>query len=319
MKTAIIGLGNMGRIHARVTRELGCQLVAVCDAVPEKFDLFPECEHYTDYCEMLDKAHPDVVHVCTPHYLHAEMIIAALERNISVLCEKPLCIHEEEIPRILEAEAKSTGKLGVCQQNRYNASNLFVKDWLSDKKIFSATANVVWSRGRDYYSSGEWRGKWATEGGGVLINQALHTLDLCQWLVGMPDTLVGNVANNTHSDYIEVEDTAALIYGGEHSFTFFATTSAGADFNTQISISTDKGEVNLYPDYALINGEIKHFDKDDRVYGKACYGSGHSRLIEDFYYSVRDGRDFRLNGREAAKVVKLILAAYRTNGKEVNI
>ena len=318
MKTAVIGLGNMGTVHAEIVKEQGNNLVAVCDIDEAKLEKYTDAAHYSDYIEMLDNVKPDVVHICTPHYLHAEMIIASLERGVNVLCEKPLCIHEEDIPRILEAEEKSSAILAVCHQNRYNAANLFVKDWLADKKIYSATANVVWSRDKDYYDSGEWRGKWATEGGGVLINQALHTLDLVQWFCGMPTEAVGNVSNNTHP-YIEVEDTAAVLYKGAAEFSFFATTSSAADFPVEITVSTDGGIVSAYPDYAVVNGEMRTFDKDDRVYGKACYGDGHTRLIRDFYEHAARGEKMELCGAEAAKVVKLILAAYRTNGKLIEI
>lgn len=319
MKTAIIGLGNMGKVHAELAVEQGNELVAVCDTACELLANYPTAKGFTDYIEMLDKVKPDVVHICTPHYLHAQMIIDVLERNINVLCEKPLCIKEEDIGRILEAEKNSTGILAVCHQNRYNASNLYAKDYLKDKTIISATANVVWSRGEDYYASGAWRGKWATEGGGVLINQALHTLDLVQWLVGMPETAVGTISNNTHRNCIEVEDTAALIFKGKTDISFFATTSAGTDFPVEITVSTDAGIVNIFPDYVIVNGEIKTFDKDDRIYGKACYGSGHGRLIADFYDHIKHGDKFQTCGEEAAKVVRLILAAYKSKGKEVKV
>ncbi len=184
IKTAIAGLGVIGSVHARILEENGCSPVAVCDLCAEKCEPYSYAEKYTDYARMLDECKPNIVHICTPHYLHADMIIEALNRNINVLCEKPLCISRDEITRILAAEKKSKAILGVCHQNRYNAENRFVKDYIKDKKIVCATANVVWRRDEAYYRSAEWRGRRDTEGGGVLINQALHTLDLMQWFAG---------------------------------------------------------------------------------------------------------------------------------------
>ena len=127
MKVALVGLGVIGKVHLAVLKELGADIVAVCDILPER------CEGtgaavYTDYEEMLAAEKPDAVHICTPHYLHADMVVRALELSINVLCEKPLCIKNEDIARVLEAERKSSAQLGVCLQNRYNASSVFVKD-----------------------------------------------------------------------------------------------------------------------------------------------------------------------------------------------
>ena len=135
MKTAIVGLGVIGNVHYNVLKNMGNCAVAVCDVDSKKLSQFDGVEKYTDYVEMLDRVKPEVVHICTPHYLHEQMIISALERDINVLCEKPLCISREEIDRILIAEKKSKAQLGVCHQNRYNLENVFVKDYLKDAKI----------------------------------------------------------------------------------------------------------------------------------------------------------------------------------------
>ena len=130
MKTAIIGMGVISKVHRSVLSEQNKNIVAVCDVKAEKASDLPNVPFYTDYKEMLEKEKPDVVHICTPHYLHAEMVIYALEHNINVLCEKPLCMKKEEIARILEAEEKSSAQLGVCFQNRYKYCNAYVKEFL---------------------------------------------------------------------------------------------------------------------------------------------------------------------------------------------
>ncbi|MBQ9131690.1 MAG: Gfo/Idh/MocA family oxidoreductase [Clostridia bacterium] len=319
MRAAIIGLGVIGKVHARVLREMNA-LYAVCDVDAEKFADYPDAKQETDYIRLLDELKPDVVHICTPHYLHADMVIEALKRNINVLCEKPLCIHVEDIDRILEAEKASRAQLGVCMQNRYNAANLFAKEYLKDKKVLSGVGQVAWNRDASYYASGEWRGKWATEGGGVLINQALHTLDILEWLVGVPTKLTASISNLSLQNEIEVEDTAVIRAFDGASLTFFATNGSGNSMPVEVVIKTEDTVVRILPDHVIVGNEATFFKKDERhVFGKSCYGSGHAPLIADFYDCISTGRQFALNGEEASRVVRLILAAYRSNGATVEI
>ena len=285
---------------------------------------YSEFKGYTNYEEMLEKERPDVVHICTPHYLHTEMIIAGLKRNINVLCEKPMCIKMEDIPLILAAEKDSNAQLGVVLQNRYVQQNIYVKEYLKDKKILNATGNVIWKRDAKYYRSGEWRGKWQTEGGGLLINQALHTLDLLQWFVGMPNELVASVSNLTLKDEIEVEDTASLVcYGKETGFTFFGTNASFANLPVEVIVQTSEGTVSTRPNGVIVNGEMIYLDLENpeygKEYGKKCYGNGHTALIFDFYDCVEKGKKFSIDGTEAAKIIKIILAAYESQGKKVKI
>ena len=294
MKNAIIGLGVISNVHSKVLRELFGEPYAVCDIDTQKFSDYPNSEHYVDYKEMLDKVSPDIVHICTPHYLHANMIIECLKRDINVLCEKPMCISKDEILSISDAEKSSKAMLGICMQNRYNAANVYVKDYLADKEILSGSGNVVWHRDSKYYASGEWRGKWDTEGGGVLINQALHTLDLLQWIMGMPENVSAVMSNLTLKNEIEVEDTSFALYTGiKSNFSFFATNGSKKDFSVELKFRTKDEHIYVINDLVLINNKPVTFEQNDTVYGKLCYGSGHKRLISDFYDCVKTGRKFR--------------------------
>ena len=247
------------------------------------------------------------------------MIIECLKRDINVICEKPLCIKKEDIDRILEAEKASKGKLGVCHQNRYNPANRYVKEYVKDKEIKGGVGQVSWKRDESYYNSGEWRGKWETEGGGVLINQALHTLDLMQWLCGMPESLSASVSNLTLDGKIEVEDTAAICARGKSGFNFYASNGSVTDMPVEITLKVDGKIVKLMPKRVILDeGEVS-FDEISAAAPKSCYGKGHGALIEDFYSCIKEGRDFAIDGAEGAKVVRLILAAYESNGKTVKI
>lgn len=319
MRAAIVGLGIIGKVHAKILRSQGQCICAVCDVDESRLTPYSDCAHYVDYFRMLDEAKPEVVHICTPHYLHAEMIVAALERNINVLCEKPLCINRKDISRILEAENGSKAQLGVCHQNRYNEANAFIKQYIQNKKILSAYGTVVWNRDEAYYDSGAWRGKRATEGGGVLINQALHTLDLLEWFVGRPKFVAASISNLTLFGKIEVEDTAAAVFSGDSNFSFFATNGGASDFPVEITLRTAEETIKTFSETVLINEKQLEFTKNNQVYAKCCYGSGHEKLIADYYDCIQTGRKFSIDGAEASKVVSLILACYESGGKKITI
>lgn len=316
MKCAIVGMGVIGSVHFDVLKTVkDAQLVALCDTDLSRLEPFSGVNKYDDYDKMLEQEQLDVVHICTPHYLHADMIIKALDLGINVLCEKPLCIKQEDISRIIDAENRSSAKLGVCHQNRYNKVNVFVKDYLKDKEIMGAHAHMVWKRTADYYNSADWRGKWQTEGGGVLINQALHTLDLLIWLLGQPDSIKSSIANNSLGGVIEVEDTASIVAKGNANFTFFATNASEYSFPVMLNIATKDEQILVYENKVLIGDREYDFEKDKTIYGKCCYGTGHKGLFNEFYQSLDCDDKFWLNGLEASKVIKTILQVYE-NGKK---
>ncbi len=319
MRTAIIGLGVIGKVHYEVLKKQGEDIVAVCDINPEVLGDFECVKKYLNYKVMLDVENIDVVHICTPHYLHAEMVAYALNAGINVLCEKPLCISDEEIQQVLEAEARTTAQLGVCFQNRYNFSSQYAKSFLFGKNVRFAFGSVRWHRDEAYYKSADWRGKWQTEGGGVLINQAIHTIDLLEWILGEPKRVVGGTFNLSLKDVIEVEDTAIIDFVGDNSFTLFATNSAPQDMPVELRFVTDNDILVVTPDSAVLNGEAVDIEKEIGWYGKQSYGSGHEKLIRDFYDCLAHGKKFEINGKEGAKAVKLVLAAYKSKGEIVTL
>lgn len=326
-RVALVGCGVISEKHIKSILAAGQTVVALCDVVPEKARTLAaatgisDAAFYTDYEKMLDEVRPDIVHVCTPHDLHASMTVAALDRGIHVLCEKPLAVSEEQLRAILEAERKSTALLGVCHQNRYEPNMRRLKETVGKQTPVGGYANVIWKRDAAYYASAAWRGTKAHEGGGVLINQALHTLDIMQWVCGMPTHVTAHVSNDFLKNEIEVEDTAACTFEGENGirWQFFATTSGTADFPVQLNLRLASGELveaqnhQFTVDHRILSGD------DDAGAGKWVWGNGHEALIADFYRHVRENQPFWLNGAEGAKVVRLILAAYRSDGKRVTV
>lgn len=326
MNVAIVGCGVIAATHVKAAKQCGANIVALCDTELDKARALAEknqisCNFYVDYKQMLEQEHVDVVHICTPHFLHCEMTLYALKRDINVLCEKPLCISYEQIDQILAAEKQSKAILGVCLQNRYNLSVVAARRFLADKRVVAAHGEVCWNRGEAYYRSADWRGKLATEGGGVLINQGLHTLDLLQYMCGMPARVTATCGNWYHKGVIEVEDVAsAAFFGDEFGFDLFATTTSFAELPAQLTLKTaDKHTLVVLPDAAYVDGKTLTFETDTHFVGKCCYGKGHASLIPDFYDAVAEKRKFAIDGAEGAKVVRLILAVYRSNGKEISL
>ena len=326
MRVGIVGLGAISPLHIRAILKNGQKITAICDVDPEKrqkvnaeFGL--NAEEYSDYNALLASGKVDVVHVCTPHYLHAEIICMALGANIHVLCEKPLAINFEQLDAIEKAVKNSSATLGVCFQNRYNASVLYLKEFFKDKEIIAATANLVWHRGKDYYSSAKWRGKKQYEGGGVMINQAIHTLDLLQWFCGMPESVIAHCSNNSLKNVIDVEDTAfgcfTLKNGG--NFIINATNSAASCFPIVLMFQSKTDAVELSGDNLIVNGKFVTKSDGAPIFGKEEWGVGHDKLIKEFYNCLENGKKFPIDFYEASKTVKLILKMYQSNGEKVNI
>ncbi len=327
MRIALVGCGSICDVHIKAILTNGAELVALCDPnlnrakeKKEKYEL-TDTVLYSDYSTMLADIRPDVVHICTPHYLHAPMCVGALEQNIHVLCEKPLCISEEQMQDLRTAMKHSKAQLGVCHQNRYEPNMQHLKR-IAKNGVRGGVGIVAWQRDAAYYNSAEWRGTWSEEGGGVMINQALHTLDLLQWICGMPDRVVAHISTDHLCEVMSTEDTAVARFECPDgtALNFYGTVAATANFPALVRVRLNNG------DYTEAENELLAVDhkllpeaERDRTVGKTEWGSGHGRLINDFYRCIRTGEHFAIDCEEGLKVVRMILAMYRSNGKPCNI
>ena len=326
-RVALIGCGAISGNHIKAILAAGYELCALCDVLPEKAEKAIEkyalanARVYTDYREMLDVEHPYAVHVCTPHHLHAEMCIEALKRNIHVLCEKPLCISQGELEELRQAVETSQAQLGVCHQNRYEPNMLRLYE-LTRGGVRGGVGNVVWKRDAAYYNSAAWRGTWKEEGGGVMINQALHTLDIMQWVCGMPKYVTAHIATDHLSDVMETEDTAMARFSCEDGtvFHFFATVAAGTNFPVLMRVQLASGEtVEARNDLLACNNVLAESPDRCESVGKREWGAGHRKLIADFYRCIESGTPFSIDFYEGEKVIRLILAMYRSGGERVAV
>lgn len=326
MKVAIIGIGAVSQNHVDSIILLKEKIVAICDIVPSKCEASQKkfgysCPIYTDYKEMLDKEDIDVVHICTPHYLHAEMICECLKRNINVLCEKPIAISYKQIEQIEKAAQSSKAQLAICQQRRYEPATQKIKEVLKDDEIYGANGCLSWRRDSNYYLHDVWRGKKKTEGGGVMINQALHTLDLLNYLVGYPDSVIAHVSNDTLKGVIDVEENAFGVfkYKDGKRFTISATNANSVSNHVLIQIVSKNHNIQYVGDYLIIDGKLVEIKNNFVSSGKVEWGSGHYYIIKDLYECIKENKKFPLDYKEGIKTLKLILAMYESKGKEIKL
>lgn len=326
MRVGIVGIGAIAPLHIKALQNCGQQIVSLCDieidrCVKANKNFGLDATVYADFNEMLDCETLDVVHICTPHYLHAKMICSSLGKGINVLSEKPLAINEEQLTEIENAVNNSSAQFGVCFQNRFNESVLYIKEYFKDRKITSAYANLTWRRDERYYASGAWRGTWAQEGGGVMINQAIHSLDILQWICGMPESVLAHVSNNSLKDTIEVEDTAFGIFSLENgrNFVVHATNAAKSSFPVYMAFNSGADTIELSADNLIVNGNFVTKENGEPIFGKTEWGSGHAILIRKYYDCLQNGEKFPIDFYEARNSIRLILKMYASNGNTIKI
>ena len=323
LRACIVGCGNISGNHINSLKKMsGVEISAVCDVIPERADKAAKetgAKAYYSFEDALADKSIDVYHICTPHYLHKQQSVAALLSGRNVFSEKPLCLNEKEGLEIEAALQKSGKKMGVCFQNRFLKTSALAKKIIDSKEfgeILGARGFVLWSRDKSYYEADAWRGKWATEGGGVLINQAIHTLDLLVWLCGGYKSAEGHIATYTLKDAIEVEDTAMIniaLQNGKNAL-FFATNSYCVNEPIEIQVVMEKAVLNLKNELTVFDrqtGEIITKDSVERLSGEKSYwGSGHEIIIREFYASLESGKDFSPSVSEALNITKLLDNVY---------
>jgi len=325
---AIIGCGAIFPLHAKALIDLeGVQLLTVADVEDEKARLAAleyGCQSLSDYREIAERPDIDVVHLCTPHYLHAEMAVELLNAGKHVLTEKPIALDLPSAQRMLEAAEGSKGQLGVVFQNRYNEPSILIKEFITSGELGPLVCMkgiVTWHRNDAYYSDSKWRGQWATEGGGVLINQSIHTLDLLQWFGGEVASVRGSVSTDVLHNVIEVEDSAhaAITFKNQARALFYATNAYLVNSPVELEVVFEQGTLLMRRDclYLWRDGQetLLCEPSSSAAEGKSYWGSGHRRLIHDFYGHLRAGRSFWINGAEGIKALQLIHDIYDSSNK----
>lgn len=323
LRVALIGCGVISDNHILPLLSLPeCELVAICDvqlsrAIAKRDEHAKGAEVFSDYREMLRVIKPDAVHIATPHYLHAEMSIAALESGAHVFLEKPMATTREDARRMIDAARESGRLLSICFQNRFSPTVEALGRLLKQYPPTAAYASVVWGRDESYYNADPWRGRLATEGGGVLINQAVHTLDLLCFFLGKPKFVSATTANHHLKDVIEVEDSAEGMIEFESGVraSFYATTAFGGREQTELFFCSGEHEIRLIGDALTLDGVLVPVASQCTPDGKECYGTGHQFLIRRFYDAIARGEESPVTPESAYLPLTLLLGAYASHGE----
>ncbi len=332
----IAGCGMIGKVQAEAIRSIaGARLVAVCgrdeNRIAEVVSKF-EAPGYTDYDRFLEHPGLQIVNICTPSGLHAEQGIKAARAGKHVLVEKPIETNLEKADALIEACDEANVKLGVIFQSRFLAAVQKIKRAIDEGRLgrlMIGDAYVKWYRASEYYAESSWHGTMALDGGGALINQAIHTVDLLRWMMGPVETAFA-MKSALRYPHIEAEDTlvATLRFQNGALGVIEAATSAKPGFKRRLEISGERGTVILDGDAIscwAIDGESEDAGDGEQITDgsgnpAAISNEGHRRQIEDMMRAVIEDRAPMIDGREARKSLELVAALYASasEGRVVN-
>jgi predicted dehydrogenase len=346
LQSALLGCGKVGQIHAAALASLEeTDFVAACDSVADRAETFAEkygVRAYTDLGAMLRERDLDLLCVATPHPLHAEAVLAASEVGVHVLIEKPMAATLADCDAMLNAAERGGVQIGVISQRRWYEPVARMKQAIDDGKIGEPVLGVFqmysW-RDEAYYRSDPWRGRWDTEGGGVLVNQSPHQLDLLQWLMDDEIEEVSGYWANLNHPSVEVDDTAVAIIrfqgGGLGSIVtslsqqpgLFTKVHIHGANGASVGVETDRGATFIagvskigeppLNDIWSIPGEegllAMHQAQDRARFATRDATIHYHRLqIQDFLQAVADHRAPAVTGEDGRTVVALFTAIYRS-------
>ena len=323
MKAALVGFGTISIVHIdAIASNPGMELVAICDVNEELAAKVPEgVKFYTDYKKMAEEVKPDVIHNLLPHYLHYPVTKELVEMGFNVFCEKPIALNAAQAAEFEAFEAAHPEvKIGVCLQNRMNETTEELKKIIESGEygnIIGIRGFVPWYRAESYYSVKPWRGTWKYAGGGSMINQSLHTLDLLYFLGGDIKKLHA-VVGQTNDYGIEVEGdvVARLEYANGARGLFFATNNNWTNESVQIRVAMEKGVFHI-EDNTLFkvnkDGSREVICKAPVLEGiKFYYGASHSRMIERFRKAVENNTDDYIHVKDGTMVIRLMDCIFRS-------
>lgn len=346
LRTGLVGCGKVADLHAAALQSLPeSEFVAACSRTRAKVDAFAAKYHvagFTDVGEMIAATRVQVTCICSPHPQHAAPAIAAARAGVHVLVEKPLASSLADCDAMLAAARESRSFIGTVCQRRWYPPCQRIRRAIDDGRLgrpVLGTAVMFGWRDEAYYRSDPWRGSWSGEGGGVLVNQSPHQLDLLLWYLGEVDEVFGYWANANHP-YIEVDDTAVavvrfksgalgnVVVSNSQNPAIHARVSVHGSNGASAGVQTDGGAmfvpglVNIteapFNDVWTIRDEenllAKWKAEDARLFASVNPMEHFHRLqIQDFLRAVIDGRPPAVTGEDGRRTVELFTAIYRTN------
>ena len=342
---AIVGCGVISPFHARAISDLpDARLVAVVDLHEERAAQRGaefEVDHSTDLEEVLRRPDVDAVCICVPSGRHAEVAVRAAQAGKHLVVEKPIDVTLEAADRLIAACHANGVQLTVISQHRYDPGVRWLRELLDTGRLgrpIVGDAVIKWYRTQEYYDSGGWRGTWALDGGGCLMNQGVHYVDLLQWLMGPVDSVFARFSTSAHQ--IEVEDVvvAALHFCSGALGSLEASTAVYPGLPERLEITGTGGTV-IVEAGSLRVCELKDEKGETSPYGAKLRSAasaggetgsadpaaishyGHREQIREFLTAIATGREPMLTGEEGRKPLEIVLAVYESarTGREVHL
>ncbi len=349
LRAGIVGCGVIGILHAQALTSLeDVTLSAVVDPASERAERMATrygARAYTDLADMLAREQLDLVTICTPSGLHGEHACQAMEAGCHVVVEKPMEIRREALEHMLRVQAKRGVKMAVISQHRFDPASQKIHALLTEGafgRLVLGNAVIPWWRSQAYYDSGDWRGTWSLDGGGILMNQSIHTIDLLQWMMGPVVSIRAYMGTLAHS--IETEDvaTAVLRFASGALGTISATTGAYPGLATRLEILGTQGSAVIEGDelgYLYLARDEQEAAGDYGAGGKkgkiktkpagvstasdpaALAWHSHALQMADMVRAIREDGTPLIDGQAARHPVEIILGIYEAarSGQEVTL
>lgn len=343
MKYALIGCGRISPNHIAAAIDNQLDIVAVCDKnvthmeqLLSKFDHdFTSVKRYTDYKEMIEREHPDLIAIATESGLHAEIALYCIEKKINVIIEKPIAMNMKDARAICEAAEKYDVVVCANHQNRFNKSVQKIREAMEQNrfgKLFHAAAHVRWNRNKDYYDQAKWRGTWENDGG-CLMNQCIHNADLLRWMMGDDVEEVMAYTDNLNHDYIQAEDLGlAIIKFRNGAYGLFEGTvnvfpknleETLYIFGSDGTVKAGGKSVNIIENWEFSDqkdneNEVKQQYSENPL---NVYGFGHNPLYADVIHAINTHTQPLVDAEAGTRALELILAIYQSaaTGKPVKL
>ncbi|MEY8354636.1 Gfo/Idh/MocA family oxidoreductase [Lachnospiraceae bacterium 54-53] len=332
LRAAVIGCGRITSAYLPALKNIGSETVEPVLAMDKQLDRaekfaknFPGCAvsdmtDLTSFKNLLREYHPDILHILLPHHLHREYAVAALESDVNVLMEKPIGISLKDADDIIDASKKSKRQLGIIFQNRYIDGVERVRSLIQDGTLGAvkgAFSTLAWHRPPSYYEC-DWKGNWQTEGGGVVIDQAIHSIDLIRFMTGMDAVKVqGHIARRV-LETIEVEDEAdaAITLENGAVYSFFACNYYTKNSPIRVEIHCENGTALLTADQmdiSWVNGEnetILPSLASISAGGESYWGAFHEKQLRSCYEALAKGESMPWSPEDAKKTLEIVLGIY---------
>jgi predicted dehydrogenase len=343
LRLGIIGLGNMGQVHAQAIVEgkvSQCRLVAVCDPDQRVLQRYSPARPFPSSSELIGSGGVDAVLIATPHYSHMTIGIEALRAGLHVLVEKPICVHKADCERLIAAHRSDTQVFAAMFNQRTDPRYVKLRELVQNELGTVRRINWIvthWFRTAAYYASAGWRATWAGEGGGVLLNQSPHQLDLWQWMFGMPCKIRAFCRLGRYHN-IEVEDDVTAYFEYENGSTgVFITSTGEAPGTDRLEVTAERGRVVIengsflytHNEVAMskfseesIEGFAKPATRDVEI-ALSGHGGQHTEILQNFSDAILQGEPLIAPAAEGIRSVELanamLLSSFTDKSVEVPI